>query len=161
MAQGPTAQLQEDAILWAVGEVTTDELVRTACDALIAGLDTQALRELAGSNGATSHFDIDDLLRSLAEDIGLEFWSHGSEGGRLAAALVFASRCVAGGMEPRQLAGWMHERIGHGHPDPRVEALVSLDDRYDIVNYTRDSVLEIDAAVLEAAHGLVASSSPI
>jgi hypothetical protein len=56
---------------------------------------------------------------------------------------------------PRELARWMHERIRHGHPDPRVEALVSLDDQYDIIEYTGRSAAELDEAVTAAARRLL------
>lgn len=157
MAQTPAEQLREDAILWTVDEVTTVELVRSACDALVDGLDSQELRLLAGANGSTSNFEIDDLLRAIASDLGFKMWPHGSEGARFAASLVLAARCVAGQIDPREFAAWMHERIRHGHPDRRVEALVSLDDRYDTVNYTGESIRAIDGAVLEAA-GLLLES---
>ena len=49
----------------------------------------------------------------------------------------------------------MHERIRHGHPDPRVEALVSLDDQYDIIEYTGQSAAELDEAVTAAARRLL------
>jgi hypothetical protein len=71
-------RLREDAVLWTVGEVSTGELVLCACDALVDGLDSDALRALAGANEGTSAFDIDDLLRSMAQDFGFEY-SHGTD----------------------------------------------------------------------------------
>jgi hypothetical protein len=153
-------RLREDAALWTVGEVSTGELVLCACDALVDGLDSEALRTLAGANEATSAFDIDDLLRSVAHDFGFEYSPHGTEPARLAAACVFASRCTRGELMPRELARWMHERIGHGHTDPRVEDLVSLNDQYNILEYTGQSAADIDAAVTEAARRLLDSMTP-
>jgi hypothetical protein len=151
----PADRLREDAVLWTVGEVTTRELVLSACDALVDGLDSQALRLLAGASESTSAFDIDDLLRALAPELGYGAISHGSVEGRIEAARVFAARCVRGELPPRELAGWMHERIRHGHPDRRVEALVVADDEYDTLEYSSQSEAQLDARVVAFARRLL------
>ena len=156
MPEGVVQQLADDATLWSVGEVTTAEVVSSACDALVAGLDSQALRELAGASANDSQYDIEDLLERVASDFNFVCYRRDSDAGRLAAARLLAARCVAGALPPRQLAGWMHERIKHGHPDPRVEALVSLEDQYDIIQYTAGLTIEqIDRDVLAAATRLL------
>jgi hypothetical protein len=151
-------QLAEDSTLWSVGEVTTAQLIRLACDALVSGMDSQALRELAGApeSSSSSDYDIEDILERVADDFGFTFYRRNSADGRLAGARVLAAQCVAGHLPPRELARWMHSRIKHGHEDQRVEALVSLDDQYDISDYTGQSPEQIDRAVLGAAERLLA-----
>lgn len=156
MVEDYALQLAEDVVLWSVGEVTTAELVRCACDALIEGLDSQALRELAGASETDSQYEIEDLLERVATELDFAFYARDSADGRLAAARVLAARCAAGHLPPRELARWMHERIKHGHPDRRVEALVSADDQYDILGYTNQSEADIDRAVRAGAESLLA-----
>jgi hypothetical protein len=100
-------QLAEDAALWSTREVTTSELVRLACDALVDGLDSQALRELAGASDSTSVYEVEDMLERVAEDFGFRLLARDSEGGRLAATRVLAAQCVAGQLMPREFARWM------------------------------------------------------
>jgi len=109
-------RLAEDVALWSVGEIMTADIVEHACDALVGGLDSQALRELAG---------------------------------------VLARRCVAGELPPREFVQWLHSRVGHGHEDEQLEALVSLDDSYDITEYTGVGAEEIDRQVMDGAHRLL------
>lgn len=156
MSEEAVRLLAEDATLWSVGEVTTGELALTACDALVFGADSQALRELAGASEATSAFGIEELLRALGDDFGFEVYQHDTVAGRLAASRILAAQCVDGRLAPRDLARWMHTRIGHGHEDRWVEALVSMDDRYDLAgNASSETMDEVDGAVLEAARHLL------
>ena len=143
--------------LWSVGESTTAKLVLVACDALVGGLDSQPLRELAGASGTSSNYDIEDILERLAHEHDVPFYRRHSSAGRKAAARVLAAQCVAGDLPPRELARWMHTRIKHGHDDPLVEALVSLDDQYDVCDYSGESPDVVDRAVVEAAARLVDS----
>jgi hypothetical protein len=157
IVQGHVTLLADDAALWSVGEAPTAKLVDHACAALVDGLDSQALRELAGVSPTAPENDLEDLLRRLADDFDFEFhWRH-SENGRAAAARVLARRCVDGSLPPREFARWMHGRIGHGHQDRQVEALVSLDDEYDVAVRPTD---DIDRAVLNAARDLLRSQEP-
>jgi len=41
-------RLQDTAALWSIGAATAAAAVSSACDALVAGLDTPSLRMLAG-----------------------------------------------------------------------------------------------------------------
>ncbi len=148
-------QLEADVALWSVDGVTSCEVIRLACDALVSGLDSQALRELAGASPSSPAYDIEDLLERVAIDFELTFHGRHSEGGQLAAARVMAAQCVAGELPPRELARWMHSRIQHGHDDQRVEALVYLDDRYDVREHTGESLDQIDVAVMNAAKYLL------
>lgn len=127
----------------------------SACDALVEGLDSQALRMLAGASESMSGFEIDELLRELAPELGYEPVSHGSVEARFAAARVFATRCVRGDLPPRELAAWMHSRIRHGHPDRRVEALVVADDEYDTIEFSNLSEAQLDDRVVAAARRLL------
>lgn len=145
-------RLADDAALWSVQEASSAEVVEHACEALVDGLDSQALRELAGMSPEAPPDDLEDLLRQVAADFGFPFYRRESDEGRAAASCALARECVGGRLPPRELTRWMHSRIRHGHEDNRVEALVALDDDYDIA--VRPSE-EIDRAVVEAARRLL------
>lgn len=102
-----------------------------------------------------SEFEVEDLLARVASDFGYLFYPRDSEAGRVPAASVLAGQCVAGRLPPRELARWMHTRIGHGHDDDRVETLVGLDDRYDVAESTGGPLEEIDSDVRRAAERFV------
>ena len=155
MVVNQVERLAEDVALWSMGEIMTADIVEHACDALVGGLDSQALRELAGASPTTFSVDIEKLLRQLAEDFGFPFYERRGEAGRLAVARVLARRCVAGELPPREFVQWLHSRVGHGHEDEQVEALVSLDDSYDITKYTAVGAEEIDQQVMDGAHRLL------
>lgn len=135
--------------------MTTAELIRTACDALVVGADSQGLRELAGASDSTSRFDIEDLVEQVAAEFGFEFHRTDSSAGRLEASRLLARRCVNGHLLPREFARWMHTRIGHGHENRLVETLVTMDDRYDVSESYGDLTEDIDQAVLSAARELM------
>lgn len=54
----------------------------------------------------------------------------------------------------RDLARWAHSVIGHGRSDD-LELLVSLDDVYDTVEYTGDTIESVDSRVRAEAQRLV------
>lgn len=149
------ARFAEAAAFFSIGAVTPSDLVALACDALVGGQDSQALRELAGQTPPTSVYDIEHLLEKLADDLLFTFHRRGSDSGRIAAARVMAARCLAGEMPAQELTRWMHERIGHGHDSPPLEDLVTLDDQYDIAEYTGQDKKEVDSAVVAAARRLL------
>jgi hypothetical protein len=45
-------ELQDRAVLWSMGEIRATDVVTGACDALVAGLDSPALRMLAACTRA-------------------------------------------------------------------------------------------------------------
>ncbi|MFE2505592.1 hypothetical protein ACFXHF_27140, partial [Streptomyces rubiginosohelvolus] len=65
--------LQDNAVLWSAGEISASEVVDAACDALVAGLDTPALRILAARTRAEADYDVYDLLAPALEELGLTF----------------------------------------------------------------------------------------
>lgn len=63
MRHRPAANaLQDSAALWRMGEIGADDVVSAACDALVAGLDSPALRILAACTRAETDYDVPDLL---------------------------------------------------------------------------------------------------
>ncbi|MGQ4458421.1 hypothetical protein [[Kitasatospora] papulosa] len=142
-------ELQDRAVLWSMGEIRATDVVTGACDALVAGLDSPALRMLAACTRAEADYDVHDLLPPALRELGLTFYPAGSVAGQEAAARALAARTLAGELTPRELAFRIHQRFGHELP--LVEQLANLDDEYDILEYGDRTLAQVDAEVLAEA----------
>jgi hypothetical protein len=133
-----------------MGEIPATDVVTAACDALVAGLDSPALRILAACTRAEADYDIPDLLPPALDELGLTFHPPGSVAGQEAAARAIATRMLAGELTPRELAFRIHQRFGHELP--LAERLANLDDEYDLLEYDGDGTpAQIDADVTAEA----------
>ncbi|MER6564028.1 hypothetical protein ABT300_41175 [Streptomyces sp. NPDC001027] len=145
-------QLQDRAVLWRMGEICATDVVAAACDALVAGLDSPALRILAACTRAEADYDVPDLLPPALDELGLTFHPADSVAGQEAAARALVARMLAGELTPRQLAFRIHGRFGHELP--MVAAIANLDDDYDVSEYGGRTEAQIDAEVTAEAHRL-------
>jgi hypothetical protein len=146
--------LADTVALWSAGAETPEAVVRCACDALVAGLDSDGLRTLAGLSTSASTWDVEDVVPLAAAELGIETCPPRTEGASLQAARVLARRCLAGAVQPRELVAWMHTTFVHGQSD-RIEPLLVLDDEYDISMDTDRSIAFLDQEVLDAARALL------
>ncbi|MFD4872419.1 hypothetical protein ACFWOB_03500 [Streptomyces sp. NPDC058420] len=142
-------RLQDRAVLWSMGEIPATDVVTAACDALVAGLDSPALRILAACTRSEAGYDVPDLLPPALDDLGLTFHPAGSVAGQEAAARALAARMLAGELTPRELAFRIHHRFGHDLP--LVERLACLDDDYDVLEYGDRTQALVDADVTAEA----------
>jgi hypothetical protein len=142
-------RLQDRAVLWRMGEIGATDVVTAACDALVAGLDSPALRILAACTRAEADYDVPDLLPPALDELGLTFYSVGSVAGQEAAARALADRMLAGELTPRELAFRIHQRFGHELP--LAERLAELDDDYDVLEYGDRTPEQVDADVTAEA----------
>ncbi|MGW5849080.1 hypothetical protein ACWFQ8_14200 [Streptomyces sp. NPDC055254] len=142
-------------MLWSVGEARAHDVVDVACAALVAGLDSPALRILAGYTRAEADHEVPDLLPFVLDELDLVFYQRDSEAGQEAAVRVLAHQLMAGKLTPRDLALRIHQRFGHQLP--LAERLAELDDEYDIVEYGDRTLAELDAEVTAEAQALVHS----
>ena len=127
-----------------MGEIPATDVVTAACDALVAGLDSPALRILAACTRAEADYDIPDLLPPALDELGLTFHPAGSVAGQEAAARALAARMLAG-----ELAFRIHHRFGHELP--LVARLADLDDDYDVLEYGDRTQAQVDAEVTTEA----------
>lgn len=146
---GADCGLQDMAALWSIGAASPQAVVRCACDALVAGLDTPSLRILAGLTRAEADNDMPDILPAALAELGLDYYARGASDGQQAAVRVLAAQAVSGSLTPRALAAEIHRYLGHGLP--LAERLAALDDEYDIGFRTRD---HIDQEVMTEARRL-------
>ncbi|WP_244369416.1 hypothetical protein [Streptomyces sp. CAI-85] len=142
-------ELQDRAVLWSMGELRATDVVTAACDALVAGLDSPALRVLAACTRGEADYDVPDLLPPALEELGLTLHPLGSVAAQEAAARVLAARMLAGELSPRELASRIHQRFGHELP--LTERLAELDDDYDTLDYGDRTAAQADADVTAEA----------
>ncbi|MFF8638895.1 hypothetical protein ACF052_32370 [Streptomyces pilosus] len=140
--------LKDRALLWSIGEIRATDVVTSACDALVAGLDSPALRTLAACTRAEAENDILRLLPPALNELGLEPFSPGIAG-QEAEAEALAAWMLAGELTPRELAFRIHRRFGHELP--LAERLAELDDEYDMLEYGDRTAAQVDADVLAEA----------
>ena len=121
-------------------------VVRGACDALIAGLDSPSLRILAGLTRAEADYHVSGILPAALAELGLEFYPRDSRGGQEAAARALAAQAVSGSLTPRELAAAIHRHFGHSLP--LAGHLAALDDEYDLGAYATMTREQIDREVI-------------
>jgi hypothetical protein len=71
-------------------------VIRCACDALIAGLDSPSLRILAGLTHAEADYHVPDILPAALAELGLDFYPRDNRGGQEAAAWPWPRRPYPG-----------------------------------------------------------------
>uniref|UniRef100_UPI0020B69F8A hypothetical protein n=1 Tax=Streptomyces sp. AC627_RSS907 TaxID=2823684 RepID=UPI0020B69F8A len=145
-------EFQDRAALWSMGEIRAADIVTAACDALVAGLDSPALRILAACTRAEADYDVPDLLPPALDELGLTFSPVGGVAGQEAVARALAARMLAGELTPRELAFRFHQRFGHDLP--LAERLAELDDEYDTLDYGSRTRAQVDADVTAEARRL-------
>lgn len=154
------AKLEQAAALWSLDPSDATEVVLAACDALVAGLDTPSLRMLAAVSIRElrgSGHQIAEVLQAALEELAIDYRPPGSVAGREAAVRAMAARLLNGDVSPRELTTWAHRKFGHELP--LAEPLAVLDDVYDTLPYTDDSVDDVDAEVHAAALAIVGRSA--
>ncbi|GAA5038208.1 hypothetical protein [Actinopolymorpha pittospori] len=100
------SKLNDAAVLWAVGYGGAADVIRAACDALVAGIDGSELEILAGVPHRRAEEEVRDVLPAVVRELGLPDYLENGDDADVAALRVLASRTVAGELEPRELAAW-------------------------------------------------------
>ncbi|MFG2946273.1 hypothetical protein [Streptomyces adustus] len=140
--------LQDRALLWSIGEIRATDVVTGACGALVAGLDSPALRILAACRRAEADNDVLRLLPPALDELGLTPF-HPGIAGQEAEARALAAWMLAGELTPRELAFRIHRRFGHELP--LAERLAELDDEYDTLEHGDRTPAQVDADILAEA----------
>lgn len=146
--------LTDTAVIWRFEPepARTRELIDAAVEALVRGLDSPSLRELAGTDPSESSFAVKPVLERTLDELGVETTPPAD----LETAILEAQcrRLFAGRIEERQLAAWCHRNIGHEGP-ARLRSLVYLDDIYDMTEYDDRSLAGVDEWVRREARSLL------
>ncbi|MFF7609190.1 hypothetical protein [Streptomyces parvulus] len=158
-AEAAALALQDRAALWRTGEAGAADVVSSACDALVAGVDSPALRVLAACTRAEADYDVHDLLPPALDELGLVLHPAGSRAAQEAGVRALATRTLAGELTPRELAFRIHQRFGHDLP--LTERLAELDDEYDYLELGDGTPAQVDADVLAEARRITAAVRPV
>lgn len=154
------AALYTQAVLWLVEERGVEPVVRAACDALVAGLDGEALRALAARSVHSMSYDgeADEIVHAALLEQGKPLPRRETDAAQRTALVAMASEMLAGRLTPRDLAAWAHRVIGHSGVK-EAQTLVSLDDCYDELEWAQETEQDIDKRISEEASRLTSGCS--
>jgi hypothetical protein len=150
--------LIEACALWSLDLITSEQVVVAATDALVADLDSQSLRVLAGTPKPAATIEVPELFPRVMAELGLPFFDRGGAGGRLVSAQAMARGLLTGAVSPRDLVARMHRVFGHDAHE-LIEPLVDLDDVYDTLEYASDDEADVEQRVVAAARRLLAADA--
>lgn len=127
------------------------EIVDAAVDALVGGVDSSTLRELAGVPGNESRFVLTELVAQTSDELGIEY-SPDPTGS--IAFRVLARRTIAGRLNPGALTSWVTRYIGP-ETEEFAQPFVHLGWLYEeeLLNFTTE---DIDRAVISEAEAFLA-----
>jgi len=135
-----------------------DEVIAAATDALVAGVDSPTLREVAGASARDDYWTLRPLVEGALEELSIPLPAPGSDEIQVAATRVMAKRVINGRLTPSEFARWAHATIGHEGAH-QLQPLVDLDDAYDVTGYTGDTPSDLDEAARSMALSLLAGES--
>lgn len=142
--------------LWRLAPGThVAEVIEAATQCLVAGSDSESLRELAGASVRDSRFVLDPLVLRTVDELGLSGELESEV--QLSAMFAMARRLRSGRVLPRQLASWAHTHIGH-EGDAECQPFVTFDDMYDEAEYVGFAESELDEMVSTEVDALLAGN---
>ncbi|MFI6271147.1 hypothetical protein [Micromonospora zamorensis] len=163
LSQDALARLQDAAVFWSVGSGTAAQVIKAACDCLIAGIDSPTLRILAGISPVKGE-ENDELRRWLEgalSELSLTYYAEGSRESEEDALRIMARRLLAQTIAPRDLTSWAYRYISYDGT-PLAAELIALDNAYDVIDavhdwhpHTSTATSDIDADVVSEARRLL------
>ena len=147
-----TVRFRDAVNLWRISATNTGAVIDAAVECLLVEVDSPTLRELAGASPGDSRFELEPMIESTLQELGLEeVLDVGPQRGALAAMI---RRYKDGNLNARELVRWAHTYIGH-EGDTSCQAFVDLDDMYDTVEYADYGVGDLDRWTAEEAHAFL------
>lgn len=148
------AQMAEAVAWWRVGLGDGRAILAcSATEALVAGMDGNALAELAGIRNDMNPFELDALLERVADEQGLREALAGDP--ELVAVRRMCRILLADEMSERELSRWAHTRFHHESESDLLNQLAELDDEYDDAEYAKGKTHEIKARIREVAQQIL------
>jgi hypothetical protein len=140
--------------LWYIGVRSAADIVKTACDLLVAGFDGPALRELAAAPPHLTDSEVSDLLEPALRDVGLPCHRPDSSAARFEALAAMASLTLSNAATPSALAisAWWY----FDEDDEFARPLTQFHDFYASGSHSDTAREEIDAKVMAEANRIVA-----
>ncbi|MCB2411690.1 hypothetical protein LGT39_02360 [Demequina sp. TTPB684] len=151
-----TSALFDAVALWEVRESSgAAAVISAAVNAVVAGVDSPSLFEVAGFTGKESYWTIRPVVEATFEELNIPYPGPDRDEMQIAATRVMGKRLLDGELSARDLCAWAHSTIGHDGA-ARLQPLVELDDAYDIEEYAGADVQVLDDAAHEMAMSLLA-----
>lgn len=113
-----------------LGVTSAAPIVEAAGEALVSGLDSPSLRDLAGRSNKSTLIDIRAALDATYDELDLAYPDPTSSEVLLLALEHYCLEYLDERMPARDLIKWAHENIGHEGPEI-AQPLVNLDDELD------------------------------
>ncbi|GAB3173704.1 hypothetical protein GCM10027059_45210 [Myceligenerans halotolerans] len=131
-----------------VRPATRETLIAAAVDALVAGLDSPALAELAGRYPDDPWSELGQTADAVVHELDLQLPTMP----QVATAQLRRKleALLAGNLSPRELTRWAHSEFGHDELDA-AQPFVEADDEYDILEHTGRASDEVDSWVRDQA----------
>jgi hypothetical protein len=115
----PREALGDAVALWEVrGAFGPEEVISAAVDALVAGVDSPTLRELAGASVRDDYWTLRSMVEGTFEELSIPMPAPGTDEMQIAATRVMARRVINGLLTPSEFARWAHTTIGHDGAPP-------------------------------------------
>lgn len=147
-----TALLADAVSVWRLSPGTVNEVIDAAVQCLVAGVDSPALRELAGASPRDPQFVLEPLVEDTLAELGmLNVLSVNAQRGALAAML---RRFKRNEFSAREVVRWVHDHIGHDG-DERCQVFVDLDDMYDTAVYSDVDTEELERWMTDEANAFL------
>jgi hypothetical protein len=148
--------LSDAVAFWRLGPgvgAAASDLIDAATQALVDGLDSPTLRELAGESPRESWFVLSPMVERTLEELGIpDLLAKAPE---RAALEVMVRRFQAGSVNAHSLVCWAHQNIGH-YGGPECQPFVDLDDMYEVADYVGYTEEELERWTAEEAEAFLA-----
>jgi hypothetical protein len=135
-----------------------EEVIAAATDALVIGVDSPTLRELAGASARDDYWTLRPLVDGALKELSIPLPAPGTDEIQIAATRVMAKRVINRGLTPSEFARWAHATIGHEGAH-QLQPLVDLHDAWAVTEYTGDTLADLDEAARSMALSLLAGES--
>ncbi|WP_326586100.1 hypothetical protein [Streptomyces sp. NBC_01294] len=129
--ESAASALQDHASLWRVGEGCATDVVSAACDALVAGLDSPALRILAACTRAEADYDVHDRLPPRSTSSASPSFRPAAKPPRKPPCERSHAACWPASWSPG--TSRTVSTTGNGHDLALTARLVELDDEYGML----------------------------
>lgn len=116
--------------LWLIKQDAAPAASSAATRALVEGLDSEPLRELAGMPTDMNAFELGALIDASLVSLGVPASGMTEDDALVLGAHYYARQVIDGRLPIREFTAWAHSVIGHGGPS-LAQDIVELDDLYD------------------------------
>lgn len=151
------AKLYQCALAWAAGDRGA-VIVDAAAEALVDGLDSPALRYLAGSTRSQADSDAAEWAHQAIAELGLHLPERLSTNAVVAASRMEALQFLGDRSAPRDFAKRLYRRYVATDYAPELQDFSALDDWYDMIDsgVVAAEIDVVDRATIKAARDLAA-----